>query len=247
MKDKFSYFDFICYSIPGALLIWSIVLFAKGFNILTSFVTFNEIIDTLGFIIIAFILGHFIQYKAKQKLEPKIKRKFWGGVFFSEHYLLKNKKFCSEIDRMKFLKMAKERFGYTEDELKNLDNDSEKAKKLSHTIYRKSYALINNEGVAERAAMANSYYNFFKGLSIASFYSANLFLAQFLLKVLENITSWSCGIIKEDLAIPLLLTVFFFYLKGCFENKARQRGELHIEQTFNSAYVLYTGGKNNGK
>ncbi len=226
---------------------WSIILFAKGFGILGSLATINEITDTLGFIIIAFILGHFVQYKAKQKLEPNIKRKFWNGGFFSEQYLLKNNKFCSDTDRTKYLKMAKEKFGYTEEELKKLENDSSEAKELSHAIYRKAYSLINNEGIAERAATANIYYNFFRGLTTASFYSAILFFVQFITKIIENLSSLSWEVIKKELSTSLFLAIFFLYLSGCFKDRARQRGELHVEQTFNSAYTFYIGGTKSGK
>lgn len=247
MKEKFSYFDFICYFIPGALLIWAIILFVKNLEILSSLKTINEFTDTLGFIIIAFILGHFIQYRAKVKLEPSIKKKYWNGAFFSEQYLIKDKSFCSEIDRQKFLKMAKEKFGYNNKELQKLDSDSDDAKKISHSIYRKAYALINNEGIAERAATANTYYTFFRGLSTSSFYSALLFVAQFLIKIGENWWAWSWNVIKKDLIIPLLFVIFFFYLKECFKDRAKQRGELHVEQVFNSAYSFYVGGNKNVK
>jgi hypothetical protein len=243
MKDKFSYFDFICYFIPGAVLIWTILLFAKGLGILNSFTTVNKFTDTLGFIIIAFILGHFVQYRAKLKLEPGIKKKYWNGVFVSKQYLIKNRNFCSEIDRQKFLKMAREKFGYTEEELQKLNTDSNEAKEISHSIYRKAYALINNEGIAERAATANTYYNFFRGLSTVSFYSAWLLILQFIIKAIESWFSWSWMTIKKDLLIPFSLGIFFFYLSECFKDRARQRGELHVEQVLNSAYTYYVGQK----
>ncbi len=95
---------------------------------------------------------------------------------------------------------------------------------------------------------ANVYYNFFRGLSAACFCSAFLFLAQFIINVLENwnvLCSWK--FIKEDLLIPFLLIIFLLYLMSCFISRTRQRGELHVEQTFNSSYVYYLGGVKHGK
>jgi len=247
MSNKFTYFDFISYFIPGAILIWSIILFAKSINVLNYLTTFNTFTDTLGFIIIAFTLGHFIQYKSKQIIEPKIKKKYWNGAFVSEQFLIKNNKFCYEVDRLKFLKMAMSNFRYSKEELKELNSDTEKAKKLSHSIYRKAYSLINNAGIDERATTANVYYNFFRGLSATCFCSALLFLVQFVIKILENWGAYSWEFIKEDLLIPFLLMIFFFYLMSCFIDRARQRGELHVEQTFNSAYIYYLGGIRYGK
>jgi len=247
VKDKFSYFDFICYFIPGTVLIWAVLLFAKSLGILSSLATVNEFTDTLGFIIIAFISGHFIQYRAKLRLEPRIKKKYWKGAFVSEQYLIKNSGFCSEIDRQQYLKMAKDKFGYKEEELQKLDIISKESKEISHSIYRKAYALINNEGISERAAIANTYYNFFRGLTIASLYSAILFLLLLVIKIIENWWGWNWVVIKRDLLIPAFLMTFFFYLKECFKERARQRGELHVEQVFNSAYSKLIGGKDNGK
>lgn len=247
MEEKFSYFDFICYFIPGALLIWAITVFARGFEALAYLRTINEFTDVLGFAIIAFILGHFVQYRAKLKLEPSIKNKYWNRAFVSEQYLVKGKGFSSKIDREKFLKMAKEKLGYNAEELAKLDTDSEESRKISHSIYRKAYALINNEGVAERAATANTYYNFFRGVTVSCLYSAILFLMQFIIKIVRNWWTCSLDIAKKELLIPLLLAAFFFYLKKCFMDRARQRGELHVEQVFNSAYTLCLGGKENAK
>jgi len=247
MKDNFSYFDFICYFIPGTVLIWSILLFIKSLGILDSLATVNELTDTLCFVIIAFIVGHFIQHRAKLKLEPSIKKKYWKGAFISDQYLIKNSGFCSEVDRQKYVKMAKEKFSYNEKELEKLNNISEESKEICHSIYRKAYALINNEGIAERAAIANTYYNFFRGLTVAFLYSAMLFLLLFIIKVVENWWAWNWATIKKDLLIPVLLTIFFLYLKECFKERTRQRGELHVEQVFNSTYSKLIGGVHDDK
>ena len=247
MSNKFTYFDFICYFIPGAILIWSFILFAKSIGILACLTTFNTFTDTLGFIIIAFVLGHFIQYKSKQIIEPKIKRKYWNGAFVSEQFMIKNNNFCDEIDRLKFLKMAMERFKYSQEELKKLDSNTEEARKLSHSIYRKAYSLINNVEINERATTVNVYYNFFRGLSVTCFCSALLFLVQSLIKILENWGACSWEFIKEDVLIAVFFKFFFFYLTSCFIDRARQRGELHVEQTFNSMYIYYLGGIKYGK
>ncbi|GAF90292.1 unnamed protein product, partial [marine sediment metagenome] len=229
MSNKFTYFDFICYFIPGVILIWSIILFAKSINVLNYFTTFNTFIDTLVFTIIAFVLGHFIQYKSRQIIEPKMKKKYWNGAFVSEQFLIKNNKFCYEIDRQKFLKMAREQFKYSIEELKELDSDTEEARKISHSVYKKAYSLINNAEINERATTANIYYNFFRGLSLTCFCSSLLFLVQLVIKILENWGACSWEFIKEDLLIPSLLVIFFFYLMICFIDRARQRGELHVE------------------
>jgi hypothetical protein len=231
----------------GAILIWSFILFAKSIGILAYLTTFNTFTDTLGFIIIAFVLGHFIQYKSRQIIEPKMKKKYWNGAFVSEQFLIKNNKFCYETDRRKFLKMAREQFRYSKNELKELDSDTEEARKISHSIYKKAYSLINNAGINERATTANVYYNFFRGLSATCFCSSLLFLVQFVIKILENWDACSWEFIKEDLLIPFLLMIFFFYLMICFIDRAKQRGELHVEQTFNSMYTYYLGGIRYGK
>lgn len=90
MKDRFSYFDFICYFIPGTLLLWVIVSFSEGFGVAQILSTTNTLTDVISFVVLAFIVGHLVQASEKSVLEKKIKQKYWNGVFFSEIFLLKD-------------------------------------------------------------------------------------------------------------------------------------------------------------
>lgn len=244
MKDKFSYFDFICYFIPGTLLLWAIVSFLKGLGVVQIFSATNTLTDTISFVILAFIVGHLVQAGAKFRLEKKIKQKYWNGAFFSEIFLLKGNRLCNEIDREKFIDLAAKQLGYTESELKTLESDTDKARQMSHSIYRKAYSFINNNKIGDRAAIANTYYNLFRGLSEASFYSAIIFIVQFIIVIVEKfLLEKDWYYFRANGVLPLVL----FLILGCayiiFRDRARQRGELHVGEVSNSAYSFYIGGK----
>ena len=161
---------------------------------------------------------------------------------------MRGNRFCNEIDREKFVDFAAKQLGYTGSELKTLENGTNEARQMSHSIYRKAYSFINNNKIGERAAMANTYYNFFRGLSEASFYSTIIFIVQFAVVIVEKLfleKNWYY--FRTNGLLPLVL----FLILGCayiiFRDRARQRGELHVGEVFNSAYSFYIGGSENVK
>ena len=248
MKDKFSYFDFICYFIPGTLLLWAIISFLKGLGVVQIFSATNTLTDTISFVILAFIVGHLVQAGAKSRLEKNIKERYWNGAFVSEIFLLRGNRLCNEIDREKFIDLATKQLGYAEAELKILENDTNEARQMSHSIYRKAYSFINNNKIGERAAIANTYYNFFRGLSEASFYSTIIFIVQFAVVIVEKfLLEKNWYYFRTNGVLPLVL----FLILGCayiiFRDRARQRGELHVGEVFNSAYSFYIGGSKDVK
>jgi len=243
MKDKFTYFDFLAYFIPGTVLIWICIIAVKTLGLVSNLKTENIITDSLIFIVLAFVVGHFIQFRSKQRTEVTIKKKFWYGAFVSDQFLLKNNKFCSEFKRQKYIQLLQKHFELKPEEAQILEEpDNSEAKKVSNDMYRTCLTFVTDRKVGEKATKANEYYNFFRGLSTTCFYSSVIlsFVCIYSLACfLRNCTDFN---ISRSL-IPLLLAVFSGYSTYAFQIRAKQRGELHVTEVFEST-IGYFADKN---
>lgn len=87
----FSYYDTLSNLIPGCIFLWGLSFFGplENGSGLLSFLTGNDIVDAVLFLMIAYVVGHVLQFFAKIIVEPLIKQIFWEGYFFSEIVLLK--------------------------------------------------------------------------------------------------------------------------------------------------------------
>jgi len=229
-------------------LLFPIYYFIGALNNKFLSITPNSFTESTWFLIFAFILGHVVQARAKVFVENRIKIRYWNGVFLSELYLIKGSKSCTDIDRKKYIELAKERFSYTDEELSLLDTDSKESRELCQSIYRKLRAFIENNNVGGTVSIENTYYNFFRGLSQASIYSSLIVLLRIAydLKTLSD-RHWRLQNMDYKNAVSVLLLLFFIYAYFLFKERARQRGEYHVQAVYNTAYSLSLGGKTNEK
>ncbi len=239
MKDKFTYFDFLVYFIPGTLLIWVCITAVKTLGLAANLKTENVITDSLTFIVLAFILGHFIQFRSKQRTESTIKKSFWSGSLVSEQFLVKNNKFCSEFERQRYIQILREHFTLGEDDIQILEKtDNPEAKKISHSMYQQCFSFITDKGIGDRAVKANEYFNFFRGLSTACVYSGFIFAIVFTFTLIRSLVNRFYLDIFH-LLILFLLAIFFCYASYTFRVRASQRGESHVADVFRSVASLF--------
>ncbi len=119
---------------------------------ITELKTQNIVTDSLSFIVLAFVIGHLIQFRSKEKTEKTIKNKYWSGSFVSNLFLVKGNRFCPEYDRQRYIQILQEHLGLkTADtqELENTDNDN--AKIISQSMYRKCLTLIEDKNIGIKA------------------------------------------------------------------------------------------------
>ena len=215
MQEKFSYFDFIAYFVPGTVLLWSISVALKGAQSLERIGLGNVITDSLVFIVLAFVAGHLVQSISKKFLEGLLKRIYWSGAFVSEQCLIKGNPFFSEFKREQYIQIAKVKFRFKAEDLEILEKGDLKnvqAKNVSHDVYRVFDAFVKDNQIGERASIANTYYNFFRGLVVSCFIATILFLF---------VREW-------------MLIMVFGLASYMFLGRAKQRGELYIAGIFDS-------------
>lgn len=234
MKDKFTYFDFLAYFIPGAVILWICSVMAKDLGVLSALETGNVFTESLAFIVLAFVVGHFVQFRSKQKTEATIKEKYWSNAFVSEAFLLRDNEFCSEFKRRRYINLLQKHFGLAEESVNTLvDHESEEARVISHGMYRECFTFITDKGLGQKATKANEYYNFFRGLSTTCVYSIIVSVLDFVYLSIRFFTHRTFVGLAHSLTM-LVLTIFFGYAVYAFRIRAKQRGELHVAEVFDS-------------
>lgn len=240
MKNKLTYFDFLVYFIPGAAIIWICTVLAKYLGILSALKTGNILTESLAFIVLAFVVGNFIQYRSQRGTEIRIKKKHWSGAFVSERFLLKASKLCPEFKRQRYINLLQKYFVLDEKNAKILeDSESKEAREISHSMYRECFTFITDKGIGAKAIKANEYYNFFRGLSTTCAYLSIIFATgstYLLVRFFANRTATNLA----HAMIMLLFTVLFGYAVHAFRISAKQRGELHVTEVFDSMTGYFT-------
>jgi len=234
MKDKFTYFDFLAYFIPGTMLLWVCMVVAGNLEVLSVLETGNAFAESLAFIVLAFVVGHLIQFRSKQRTEKTIKRKYWSNSFVSSQFLIKGNQFCVEPNRQRYIQLLQKHLGLKSEEaqiLKDFGNDT--AKEISHSMYRICFTLTTDKGIGAKATKANEYYNFFRGLSTTCVYSSIIFTADLIYVLIRFLINDSSFPVSHAI-VTLLLAVFFGYASYAFRIRAKQRGELHVAEVFDS-------------
>jgi hypothetical protein len=223
----FSYYDTLSNLIPGCIFLWGLSFFGPLANSsgLLVFLSGNEIVDTALFLIIAYFVGHVLQFFSKLIIEPIIKKVFWEGHFFSEIFLIGPKKKIEPELLANVINYAEKNLNLPQDKLSILKDDKiltnekkmNEAMRISNLIYRRIDARSIDTTKGQKAQLQNTFYSFFRNFSMC-------FLALFLIDIgfvifgkmplnLRNMFSF--------LVIVIMSIIFLF--------QAKQRAELYIK------------------
>lgn len=218
-------------------MIWAITIAVKSFGVFPPLKTDNIVIDSLIFIVLAFVVGHFVQFRSREKTQETIKKKFWNGTFVSNQFLIKDNKFCPDFKRQRYIQLLQEHFNLKSADAQILETpENPEAKTISDGMYRSCLTFITDQKIGEKATKANEYYNFFRGLSTTSFYSTIVFGISFIAILVQRFaeSNFSFNAFYKSALIPFLLAIFFGYATRAFQIRAKQRGELHVAEVFDS-------------
>ena len=170
MDNKFTYFDFIAYIVPGALLlgILSLVFGSNAFLSLSD----NPAIDTLLFLIMSFAVGAVLHQLGRYLVEPVVKRLFWKGRFYSEIYLVKKYGLCKDPVRSQVLSNAGAFFQFNKTSLDTLESNSLPAGSpdphvVSHQICRRFDYFTLDHDFARKGHTANALYSLYRTMTLA--------------------------------------------------------------------------------
>jgi hypothetical protein len=226
--DKLTYYDTLSNLVPGLVLVWCFAVLGPGSQgAIPGFLTGNDIVDAVLLIAVSFVLGHTLQFLSKCSIEPLLKHLFWGGQFFSDIFLIAASKRCPEVELARYISFAQDTLGFSEEQLEILvDGEAlsdrtkrRKATSLSHAIYRTIDAETQDASLAMKAHVQNSFYSFFRNLSVL-----------FLMLGAVNIVTFMLG--AAPLRKTLLLMLLNFALFDIFLLRARSRGELYVKGLF---------------
>lgn len=235
MKDKLSYYDFLADFVPGVVFIALAYFIAVETQLKVTLPSLNVLSDSLVFVVLAFVAGHFIQYFSKYSIEQIGKKVFWNGFFFSQWFLVQGSGFCPDLQREHYIKVAKERFGFSDSTLAALevkdinkaDNETlGKARNISQAIYRRFDAYASDKNIGGKALIQNTFYSFFRGLTLVSTLGF-IVLATLAFKI--------CSVYLGVLALVHLLAVLAFF------HRMKERGELYIRGLFDSVAAHVVG------
>lgn len=232
MISKFTYYDIISNFIPGLTLIWGLfVLGPFSKDTIPILLTGNTIIDPLLVLAISYVIGHALQFLSRYTIEPILKIVFWKGHFFSDIFLISDYKLCSSLEFNKYVICAENKLGFIHDELAILSDaratsnkeTKDKAIELCKAIYRKIDAKTQDSSQAQKAHLQNTFYGFFRNLSV-------VFLILALMDIFDLI-KLVLGIISTT---KITISMIFLNMILCiiFILQAKRRGELYVRGLF---------------
>jgi hypothetical protein len=201
MENKFTYFDFLMYIIPGGM--FAIVLYFFFITLPTVKPIIESTANLFGlaiFIIISFVFGNLIQALAHKSLEDFIKRWYWNGFYASDLIFNENNRIINDGLRLKMIDRVLSKGWTTKEKLQPIiDGGILKDKKLGVTaafIFNCLRTTAEKDDNSNQIKGAEAYYQFFRGLTAAFFLSA-IFLFGFYVLVML-ITAVGC-ILTSDL------------------------------------------------
>jgi hypothetical protein len=225
----FSYYDTLSNLIPGCIFLWGLSFFgpAANGNGLLIFLTGNEIVDGVLLLIVAYFIGHILQFFSKVIIEPLIKFFYWEGHFYSEIILLGPKKRIEPelLDRIVVyaetdLKLPHDKLVLLKDnEILTNEIKAKEARKISNLIYRMIDARTSDTK-GEKAQLQNTFYSFFRNFSMC-FLALLLFDLGFIILGLMSINPRNIF----SIIIVIIMSAIFLY-------QAKQRAELYIKGLF---------------
>lgn len=236
MDNKFTYFDFIAYIVPGALLlgILSFVSSSNAFLILSG----NPAIDTLLFLIMSFAVGAILHQLGRYLIEPVVKRLFWKGKFYSEIYLVKRYGLCKDPLRSQVLSNAEVFFQFDKTSLNALDSDALPAGSpdphvISHQICRRFDYFTLDHDIAKKGHTANALYSLYRTLTLTMLIIGILFAVSF---------SWNTQ--NLNTFAKVILTIYALAGAALFLMRTRNEGQRYVQGVLGSVSIKQTPSEN---
>ncbi len=228
--DKFSYYDTLSNLLPGIVFLWALTALGplhKGAAV-GGMMTGNVIIDPILLIVLSYVAGHVLQFLLKHSTEPILKKIFWKGQFFSDMFLVGAYRLCTKEELQRYIDFAESKLGFQKEDLSVLmdpevvtdESKEKKAMQLSGAICHSIDAKTQDTTAGQKAHIQNTFYSFFRNLSLSFLVLAIMDLVAMPLKYLEP--KWS----------TVLLILFNLALSAVFLIRAKERGERYIKGLF---------------
>jgi hypothetical protein len=222
--ENFTYYDTLSNIIPGTIFLWGIFFFGPSGDPtgLSVIFTGNQIVDPILFLIIAYFVGHILQFLSKFIIEPIVKKIFWKGHFFSEIFLVQCYNYAGDSLFGKILLYAENDLKINSEELSVLKDSNQKdaAYKLSNFIYRQTDAKSYDSSKGQKAHLQNVFYSFFRNITMCFFL---IFVLDVIFLIVGSMSLNTRNIFS--LLVSGSITLIFL-------NQTKTRGELYIKGLF---------------
>ena len=231
MSDKFSYTDFLMYVVPGSFLSFVILLLVSTFTPKMATVTLKaDLFSSIIFLFFSFIFGNFLQVRSHLGPEERLKKEFWTGLFPSQVMFFPGNKILNESGREDLISACLLKGLLVSEDVSlfsaSTDYPKEAIEKAQNVFdYMRTYLV--NSGKGERIKGAEAYYLFFRGMFVASFWSATAFaivaliyLARLKWSVLNSIIGELPGL-SVGFVVPILGASFSMILWRTFRYRCR--------------------------
>jgi len=221
MGNKFTYFDFIAYIIPGSLLlgVLSLVLGSNDFLRLSD----NPAIDTLIFLIMSFVIGGFFHQLSHYSVEPVIKLFFWEGRIYSEIYLVNKYRRCKDPLRSQIVTNARSLFQFDEASLNSLESNLQPAGSpdphlISHQICQRFDYYTSDHNLAKKGHIAHALYSLYRTMTLTIFIVGIILIASYI---------WN--FFTLSFLVMVILTILSFVGAGLSLMRTRKEGQRYVE------------------
>jgi len=161
MQNKFNFYDFIGYVIPGSLGCVFLYWFIEGFFGFSLHLEVQSIGESILFLGLAYFIGHLIQAYGNTIEKSAMQR--WGGLF-SEQFLRDDNSYYTPTFKSALHESWKSVFG----ESAEFGSNDEIQRKRRQELFNLCYNLIVQEGAALHTEIFNGLYSLYRGMSAAT-------------------------------------------------------------------------------
>jgi len=161
MNNKFNFYDFIGYVIPGSLGCVFLYWFSEGFFGFSLHLEVKSIGESILFLGLAYFIGHLIQTYGNAIEKSAVRG--WGG-WFSEQFLRDDNSYYTPVFKSALRESMKTVFG----ESAELGTNDETQRTRRQELFNLCYTLIVQEGAALHTEIFNGVYSLYRGMIAAT-------------------------------------------------------------------------------
>ncbi len=231
MSEKFTYIDFLMYVVPGSFLSFVILLLIWSFTPqMATTILKADLFSSIIFLIFSFILGNFLQVRSHLGPEERLKKEFWTGLYPSQGMFFPGNKILNESGREDLINACLQKGLLASEDasvFSTLTNCPKEAMDKAQNAFDYMRSYLVDGGKGERIKGAEGYYLFFRGMFVASFWSATAFvivaliyLARLKWPVLNDVIGELPGL-SVGLVVPILGASFSMILWRTFRYRCR--------------------------
>lgn len=158
MTSRFSFYDFLGYIIPGAILLLAVIYWAESvleFDLVTV-ASISDVGQTTLFLIVAYLVGHLMQAFGRRLEKTEAK----SSGYFSVRFLRPDATFYTQDFKKQLLDAIQETFALTP--LVDPPDNETRDRRLQE-MFNVCYTYVIQRGIGQHAEIHNATYGFFRG------------------------------------------------------------------------------------